>query len=168
VKLLQTRPDAFVFVLGRREMALFLNALRGYPVARPKPPALTLRDAPDDSAQALLVDSLAEHKRENAVALRKFLENPAHIRLEGTAMRLTIPRDAVEWLLQVLNDLRVGSWELLGCPKPDEFQVTEETVLNYTVMETCGMFQMSLLNALAGNDTESGSAGPAAESEEPV
>lgn len=149
MKLLEARPDAFLFVLGRREMALFINALHSFPVTRRKPPAVTSQGAPpNDSAQSLLEESLAEHKRENAAALRKFLEAPGHIQLEGTTMHLTIPRESVEWLLQVLNDLRVGSWELLGCPKPDDVNVTEENVLHYMVMETCGMFQMALLGAL--------------------
>lgn len=149
MKLLEARPDALVFVLGRREMALFVNALHGFPVTRPKPPAVTAEGAPpNDSAQALLEESLAEHKRENAAVLRKFLDSPDHIRVEGTTVHLTIPRESVEWLLQVLNDLRVGSWELLGCPKPDDVEVTDENVLHYVVMETCGMFQMALLGAL--------------------
>jgi hypothetical protein len=149
VKLLEARVDALEFVLGRREMAFLLSALQNFPVTRPKPPALTLRDAPADaSAQRLLEDSLAEHKRENVAALRKFLDAPGTLRAEGSTLHLVVPRDAVEWLLQVLNDLRVGSWELLGCPDPDVAIAHEDTVRHHLVMDTCAVFEMALIEAL--------------------
>ena len=149
MKLIESRPEALVFVLGRREFALLLTALHEFPPKRPKPPAITSHGAPpNDSAQAMLEESLDEHRREHAAALRAFLESGEHIAVAGTAIHFTLPRESVEWLLQMLNDVRVGSWELLGCPNPDEMKVTDETVMPCMLMETCAVFQMAVLAAL--------------------
>jgi len=56
----------------------------------------------------------------------------------------------MEWLLQVLNDIRVGSWLILG--EPDEKQgkpiaLNDDNARYYAAMEFCGLFQMMLLDA---------------------
>jgi hypothetical protein len=57
----------------------------------------------------------------------------------------------MEWLLQVLNDVRVGSWLLLGSPDgPAETlaKLSHETASHFWSMEVAGQFQMVLINAM--------------------
>ena len=69
-------------------------------------------------------------------------------------MQLLLKGAELEWLLQVLNDVRVGSWLKLG--QPDENQSPDVTPENFQfvlAMEVCGAFQSALLAALG--ETES-------------
>ncbi len=73
-------------------------------------------------------------------------------RLQETdgAHRLTLSSPQMEWLLQVLNDIRVGSWLILG--EPDEkkgkpIELNDANARYYAAMEFCGLFQMTLLDA---------------------
>ncbi len=152
MKLLENRADALLFRLGRRELGLFLYVLQDYPAKRVKPPKLTNIEQTGSmkAAQMLLKESIAEHRRENARLLREFLESGKQIELVGNVFHLTVRREQVEWLLQVLNDLRVGSWERLGCPGPEESKVTEENARDHLMLDVAGAFQSALLGALDG------------------
>jgi hypothetical protein len=75
------------------------------------------------------------------------------LREDKSGYRLSLDAQQLEWLLQVLNDVRVGSWILLGCPDTDEGQqreITLKTARYYLVMEFAGYFQSVLLDALNG------------------
>ena len=56
----------------------------------------------------------------------------------------------LEWLLQILNDVRVGSWIILGSPEQAmEFKLlNEKTAADFWAMEMSGQFQMNFLAAL--------------------
>jgi len=58
-------------------------------------------------------------------------------------------RSQIEWLLQVLNDVRVGSWLMLGEPEPgDEPAVTKANAKYLLALELCGVFESVLLTGL--------------------
>ena len=62
---------------------------------------------------------------------------------------LTLTSAEIEWLLQVLNDVRVGCWLTLGEPEPgEEPEVSEENARYLIAMELCGLFESELLSAL--------------------
>jgi hypothetical protein len=55
--------------------------------------------------------------------------------------------------LQVLNDVRVGSWIALGSPDTEQGEkilLTEETAPRVRSMEVAGAFEAVLLEALIG------------------
>src|SRR5205823_394955 len=67
---------------------------------------------------------------------------------EGVEMTLTAGE--IEWVLQVLNDVRVGNWILLGSPEEHpRLTVNIEEVPLVATMELASMFQMDLLDALS-------------------
>ena len=75
------------------------------------------------------------------------------MRREGLALARTWKSEAlaaeVEWLLQVLNDVRVGSWLALGEPeRGQEPAVTAQNARYLLALELCGLFQSVLLAAL--------------------
>ena len=72
----------------------------------------------------------------------------------GSRFRLLLQPTEVEWLLQVLNDVRVGSWLALG--EPDEDKPPDLTPENFryaVAMEVCGAFQSALLAALGNAES---------------
>ena len=65
----------------------------------------------------------------------------------GIHFTLTAPQ--VEWLLQVFNDVRVGSWLALGEPEELEIPEVNQTNAPYLLaMESAGHFEAALLSAL--------------------
>jgi hypothetical protein len=64
--------------------------------------------------------------------------------------RLTLTNVEIDWLLQVLNDIRVGLWLKLGSPDQEvEFLGTKpEEVRDHSLMQLAGHFQSFLLYSL--------------------
>jgi hypothetical protein len=152
VKLIRTRQQKHVFDLGRKEKQLLLAVLGRYPVVPPAHQRLSKSAPADghDSNQRLLDEALAEHRRENAGQLRELLRDTRRFRDTETGCRVTLSAADLEWLLQVLNDIRVGSWIRLGSPENDlrDFELNETTAPHAWAMELAGYFQMNLLEAL--------------------
>ena len=74
---------------------------------------------------------------------QRFQENQAGYSLSLNAYQL-------EWLLQVLNDVRVGSWLMAGSPdekKGKPAKINLKTAPYLWAMEICGAFQMAMLEA---------------------
>ena len=63
--------------------------------------------------------------------------------------RLCLNSEEREILLQILNDLRVGSWRILGEPEDLETQTpnaTKKEQVFYSIMNLAGYFEHKLLN----------------------
>jgi hypothetical protein len=152
VKLLRVTKGNFLFQLGKREKQLLLQVLRLYP----RIPAGNFRlsksgKLPDAEAnQRLLDDSLAEQRDQNRKTLQAFLSDPRRFVDTESGSRLSLSSSELEWLLQILNDVRVGSWVILGSPEQAmEFKLlNEKTAPNFWAMEMSGQFQMRFLEAL--------------------
>jgi hypothetical protein len=79
---------------------------------------------------------------------------PDRWRPQGKNVLLKLELAEMEWLLQVLNDIRVGSWLALGAPDEDQPpQLTAESFRQVVALEACGAFQSLLL--MAFGETES-------------
>jgi hypothetical protein len=98
--------------------------------------------------QRLLEEALAEHRRENKRQLDLFLADPNRLRENQTGWRLSLLEGDLEWLLQILNDIRVGSWVNLGSPEDPYQGLNEKTALHVELMDMCGYYQMQLLAGL--------------------
>ncbi|HVY70208.1 MAG TPA: hypothetical protein VHH73_09790, partial [Verrucomicrobiae bacterium] len=74
------------------------------------------------------------------------------IRLPGSAeeCRLDFNAEELEWLLQILNDIRVGSWVRLGAPDLDMVkpEVTPDNLRYAWALDVSGCFQAALLRAI--------------------
>ena len=113
----------------------------------------------DDEAKKLLEDALADHRQKTRAATQSFLEDKASFQPAGENWTLTLTHSETEWLLQVLNDLRVGSWIALGSPTQDEEgsyldleNITPENLNDLWTMEICGALQHELLCELHGEN----------------
>jgi hypothetical protein len=148
LKLSKTTTNQFQFQLTHREKDLLLHVLGLYPRIPPGHQPLSRGAESEESNQRLLDDALAETRAQNQQELRTLLADPARLRKEGRGWCLTLSSGDFEWLLQVLNDVRVGSWILLGSPETPLEVLNAESAPNLWAMEMAGSFQMRFLELL--------------------
>jgi hypothetical protein len=152
VKLIRVTKGNFLFQLGKREKLLLTQILRLYPRIPPATFRLSKSGKlPDGEAnQRLLDESLAEQRSENRKTLQVFLTDPRRFTDTESGSRLSLSPSELEWLLQILNDVRVGSWIILGSPDQGmEFKLlNEKNAADFWAMEMSGQFQMRFLEAL--------------------
>jgi len=151
VKLIDARENSFEFHITPREKQLLIGALHLYPLLNPDFHQVTRtqaeRDEKLDHAQQLLVDAMAERKAELKGRVRALLEDAKWVASESWILTA----EDIEWLLQVINDVRVGSWVLLGRPDVADGRTLhmDENNIHYAIaMEICGVFETILLEAL--------------------
>ena len=151
MKFLRVEDDYSVFHLDKREKELLIILLRQYPVIPPAHHRITKSSAPtSDANQKLLDDALAEQRKENKTLVDAFLADPQRFSETDKFCCLKLTVAETEWLLQVLNDIRVGSWILAGSPEElPHSDFTDWTTPEVWAMELAGFFQMSLLKRTA-------------------
>lgn len=152
MKLVRSSKNSLTFELGHREKELLLQVLRLYPRIPPTAHRLSKRSAlPEPEAnQRLLEEALAEQRADNQKQLQALLKEPRRFTSTPTGSRLTLSATDLEWFLQVLNDIRVGSWLSLGAPEDRIPPLTEQNAPDLWAMELAGAFQMQFLNAVEG------------------
>jgi hypothetical protein len=144
-----------VFRLGQREYRLLCEVLGLYPLIPTTHHRLSrTADAVQIAAdQKLLEEALEVQKREGRRQLDAAIKEGKLFRPEDKGYRLELNTVQAEWFLQVLNDIRVGSWLKLGCPEESQDRLGDLTRANaryFVSMEMCGMLQATLLRALSG------------------
>ena len=147
MKFLRVEDDSSVFQLDKGEKELLIILLRQYPVIPPAHHRLSKSTAPANAAnQKLLDDALAEQRKENKHLVEAFLADPQRFSETETFCRLKLAPTETEWLLQVLNDIRVGNWILAGSPEElPHSEFADWSTPEVWAMELAGDFQMSLL-----------------------
>jgi hypothetical protein len=153
VKVIRSTKDRLVFHLGRREQQLLLAVLKLYPCIPPAhQPLSKSAGLPDpEASQQLLDEALAEQRTESKRQLQALLSDTQRLQEHPDGWRLSLSASEVEWLLQVLNDIRVGSWVSLGSPEKKLGKLTKTTAPRLWAMEMAGFFQMDLLHAIEGD-----------------
>ncbi|MBL68711.1 MAG: hypothetical protein CMO74_09745 [Verrucomicrobiales bacterium] len=141
--------------LTTNEKELLLTLLPQYP----KLPNHHPNGSDDSDANPLLKEALADLRNKNRATTRAFLADTSRFQPDGKDWILTLTDTDLEWLLQVLNDLRVGSWRALGSPQQDEDgsyvnfdHLTDENIGDLWTMEICGALQYELLKELHGEN----------------
>jgi hypothetical protein len=149
VTLIRRAKGTYLFQLGRREKGLLQGVLALYPRI---PNAYPRRKSPglDEASQKLLDDALSEQRAENKKQLHGFLGQSKRFVEHEANWRLSLSVAEVEWLLQILNDVRIGSWVVLGSPEVRLEVINEKTAPHIWAMEMAGSFQMAFLAATEG------------------
>lgn len=172
MKVLRRTGERLVFGLGVREKALLEKLLTFYPIQPEARPPLS-RETPGDrfaEAEALLHESLRDQKKELAGWLHERLTDGAALTRTGSGWRLTLPLGEVEFLLQVLNELRVGAWSRLGSPENLDDPKLEDSSANapfHAIMTVAGQFQMVLLAGLQSDEDSEADGGTGGAGEAP-
>jgi hypothetical protein len=152
VRLLCKGEDRLEFQLGHREMIHWVTLLGLYPRVPPAHYRLTKNDEtiPEAAAgQELLNEALAEQREQHRKLVREFLADPARCQKTSSGGRLVLKAGELEWLLQVLNDIRVGSWVRLGSPESGVPPITATNTHDIWAMEAAGFFESCLLEVLS-------------------
>ena len=156
MKLIRSDQKGCVFQLSRREKQLLLATLELYPLVPASHHRLSKRGKGPkaDENQRLLEEALAEQRKENRRQVMAMLNEPQRFRETKTGFELTLTSSQVEWLLQVLNDVRVGSWLALGEPEQgEEPKVTGQNAKYLIALDLCGLFESVLLAALGVSES---------------
>lgn len=155
MKLIRTDKDKFLFALGRKEKGLLCELLSLYPVVPAAHHRLSksAKIGKQDENQRLLDEALAAQRRENKRQVLAMLNEPGRFTQTDSGFRLALSPPQMDWLLQVLNDVRVGSWIALGSPgtEPGErIPLNDQTTPHVWAMEAAGFFEMAVVEAMSG------------------
>ncbi len=151
MKLLRTEKEHYIFELATRERELLKLVLTLYPVIPPAHQRVSKSSGPANKEnQRLLDDALAEHRKENKKLVGAFLADSSRFQEVETVSHMRLTSAEVEWLLQILNDVRVGNWILLGSPEEElpRLDSQDPNAPHLWAMELAGVFQMQLLDAM--------------------
>ena len=151
MNLIKSTKDHYLFQLAPREKDLFLQVLALYPQVPAGYQSLSKATGPEDANQRLLDEALQETRAQSKKQLQALLSDPKKLSQTQTGWRLTLSAAEVDWLLQVLNDIRVGSWIHLGSPETPLQTLTEENAPRYWALEMAGFFQGRFLELLEGS-----------------
>lgn len=154
--LIRTDKKGLAFHLGLQEKQLLVEVLKLYPVVPAAHHRLSKKDTgtkPDEN-QRLLDEALAEQREENRLQIQATLDEPQRFHAMKSGVEFRLAHGEVDWLLQVLNDVRVGGWLALGAPEPGQVpKVTEQNVRHHFAMEASGLFETALLAALGVSES---------------
>jgi hypothetical protein len=152
VRIVRAASDQFTVQLNKREWNVLSDLLRQYPVIPPAHHRLSKTGkVPDvEINQRLLDEAIAEQRAEHQKQARALLTDPRRREDTPSGPRFALSSSEMEWLLQVLNDIRVGHWILLGSPERQLELLNQKTAPHVWAMEMSGLFQMHLLEALQG------------------
>ena len=156
MRLLRTNKAERVFLLNPVEKEMLIDILELYPCVPPGHHRHRLhpRSGADDTEnQRLLDEALAEQRADRNRQLQALLQSPATFRATQKGFELRLRHTDCEWLMQVLNDVRVGSWIALGEPEdlPRKLPRDATKAAHACTMEIAGLFEMTLLEAMEGN-----------------
>ncbi|MGV3774610.1 MAG: hypothetical protein ACO1QB_17050 [Verrucomicrobiales bacterium] len=152
MKLLNKDGDQFVFLVGKRERSMLLQLLQYYPMIdsghfRPR----TNRKSKELLDEKLLEEALAETRAENKRLLKDMLAETDRFVDNEIGFKFRVKRSELEWLLQILNDIRVGAWAKLGSPDPKletDMILKEEYDPLQVTMNLAGFYQSAFLHAI--------------------
>jgi len=147
--------DKFEFELARREKELLLHVLNLYPLV----PATHHRlsqggEIPDpDGNQRLLDEAIKTQRLANKKQLLALLNEPGRFTVTTDGCTIGFVRGEIEWLLQVLNDVRIGNWLALGSPGYAEVKklpADKASLRHAAIMDIAGGFESYFLGAVSG------------------
>ena len=154
MRLIRATTENLQFETTARERTLLFHVLQLYPLVPLTHHRLSKGSQIPDQAenQQLLEQSLKAQQTENQRHLAGLLKRKDRFQPASNGFKLSLTRAEIEWLLQVLNDVRIGSWLALGSPDTElvEEKLSREPNLapHVAAMHLAGAFQMYLLDAL--------------------
>jgi hypothetical protein len=139
------------YFLNAHEAEALAGLLKRFPFTELAPRQISRMT--DDPATAerekLLNESLAEHRKELAKVAVTLLEKDTWKKSRNGTF-LTLSPQSRDLLLQILNDIRIGSWRALGEPedldKPPKNTSAKNPAYRH-LMDLAGYFEANLLEA---------------------
>lgn len=152
MKLVEAKADQFVFRFSRREREMFTHILRQFPAGdQPVGPVSKSGElAMVAEQEALLAEAMAAQRAEDRHLVDAFLGEQGRFAEVKSAFHLRLSAAQMDWLLQVINEVRVGLWVKAGRPEQPRAMLFGGHLEPALTMELCAHFQMVLLGALGG------------------
>ena len=155
MKLLRQTKAGWKYHLNQREGECLRSLLQQFPITAPTSAQISKTDADPESGERemLLNESLAEHRKELKKQAMNLLA-PGKFKGGERGYLLTLSQEEREILLQILNDIRVGSWRALGEPEdlePETPPKSEREQVFYNLMNLAGYFEVAFLHAYGGD-----------------
>ncbi len=146
----ESSADAIVIALSEAEGDLLKEIFADYPLVANDERELTRSAAHEDLEEdtELLRSSIAESNQISRRRLDDWLNNPQTFLKKDEEWLLRFEKEQLDWMLQILNDLRIGSWQQLKCPSQDELSalpLSPDTFKPICTMEMAGALQAILL-----------------------
>jgi hypothetical protein len=156
MKLIRRDGDKFDFEFTPAEKDILLVVLNRYPLVPASYHRLTKdKRLPDQQEnQHLLDEALKAQKLANKTEVAALLSEAGRFTVCPNGFRVFFTRGEIEWLLQVLNDVRIGSWIALGSPgykQERQFRREKKTGQHLMFMEFAGGFEMYFLGVVNGS-----------------
>lgn len=155
MNLARSSGENFVLELNRREKQMLASVLSLYPLLNPDyhQVAKGSGDKKIEESRKLILEAMADRLRENKKFVAEFLSVKNWKQQADGKFVTELDGEEMDWLLQVLNDVRVGSWVKLGKPSSQHVDFitsaqNQEELVHATAMELCGIFESVLLDAL--------------------
>ncbi len=157
MKLLKRVRNGWQYELNQREAMCLRTLIREFPLTPAIPVKATHTESGRKAAEReqLLNESLAEHRMDLKRLGAKLLAS-GKLKAGQAGWRLRLNIEEREILLQLLNDIRVGSWRALGEPEDLESKPpapSEKEWSFHTLMQLAGYFEVKLLNIDEGDQT---------------
>ena len=153
MRVFEKNDSAIVLELGVAETDFLKQILSDYPLVANESRRFSAFADTDEVREntQLLQNSLNEHTQTNRAKLRAWLAAPETWKPFPDRTLLSLKTEDCSWFLQILNDLRIGSWQKLNRPDPEELASVEpnqENAYPLLAMEVSGLLQTLILNAL--------------------
>ena len=145
-----------VFRFEPPEREMFARILEMFPVQQGAMRAI----GDEANAQELLEKALREQRGKLREEAERLLRANGELAIDAEFNEfwdLKLSDAEIEWVLQMLNDVRVGVWTQIGCPNPShDFKITgapsEELVRGHVIMQLCATWQGILMYAVEGRN----------------
>ena len=116
------KPDSagrpFIFHISQREKVVLLATLKLYPLLDASYHQLSRNPKTTGQAeQQWLEEAMEQQRQDHKKRLGQLFNNDRRFFKEGKGdLLFTLTGEQMEWMLRVLNEIRVGSWVRLGRP----------------------------------------------------
>jgi hypothetical protein len=140
------------FRLEEWEGELFRDVLMRYPYMPPAPARLSRGGGipRQEAADRLLEESLAGQRAALKRQVTGLLEDIHAFRTDRAGWRLSLEPAKADWLIQVLNEVRVSAWVRLGSPDDLDGQRAKPPNPEMQLIEVTAYFQSFFIESLSG------------------
>ena len=152
MKLVKQNSGGFQYQVNQEEARFLRLLVHQFPIGAFSPVTISKTDSRAVERAQLLNESLAAHREELKQKAKDLVGDDKFKVSEGHQF-FKVSREGRETLLQVLNDIRVESWRILGEPENLEMNpldVPREKIRHYQSMQLAGYFECCFLNLEEG------------------
>ncbi len=156
MKFLRASGGTFELQFAPEEKALLFHLLNLYPLVPETYHRLTKdkKLARRREDQQLLNEALKSQREQNRKEILALVSNATRFAQTNGLSAVVFARGELEWMLQVFNDVRIGSWIALGSPDHEAKQKTRpdrDSLRHTMMMELAGAFEMFFLGIINGD-----------------